>query len=91
MKKSELKQIIKEEISKVLSENKTLLGKQVDPEFDIFTYDHLLPKGTGDNFTPKQFSQMLNAAKSDAQILKQQGRKIKIQKDDGGLPYLEII
>jgi hypothetical protein len=34
---------------------------------------------------------MLNAAKNDAQILKQQGRKIKIEKDDMGLPYLEIL
>jgi hypothetical protein len=100
IKKPELVKAFKERDVKIdtgglVDENKmmsrTLLGKQVDPEFNVFTYDHLLPKGTGDNFTPKQFNQMLNAAKNDAQILKQQGRKIKIEKDDMGLPYLEIL
>jgi hypothetical protein len=100
IKKPELIKAFKERDVKIdtdglIGENKmmdkTILGKQVDPEFDIFTYDHLLPKGTGDDFTPKQFNQMLNAAKMDASMLKQQGKKIKIEKDDNGLPYLEIL
>jgi hypothetical protein len=99
IKKPELVKAFKERDVKIdtdglvgesISENK-IKGKQVDPEFEIYTYDHLLPKGTGDDFTPKQFNQMLNAAKNDALMLKQQGKKIKIEKDDNGLPYLEVI
>jgi hypothetical protein len=71
--------------------DRTISGKQVDPEFDIYTYDHLLPKGTGDNFTPHQLYMMMRAAENDAKLLKQQNRKIKINKDDNGVPYLEII
>lgn len=92
MKLSQLRQLIKEEISKTLDENKSKLkGKQVDPKVKTFTYDHLLPKGTGDDFTFKQFNMMMDAAKEDAKILKAQNKKVKIGKDDMDFPYLDIL
>lgn len=99
MKNQELVKAFKERDVKIdtgglvgesISENK-IKGKKVDPEFDIYTYDHLLPKGTGDDFTRKQFDMMMQAVENDKQILKKQNKKIKTGKDDTGLPYLELV
>jgi len=87
MKKSELRQIIKEEIQNVLSEN---IKGRFWKDDNYYTYDHLLPKGTGDNFTSQQAKMMIDAAKNDLQILKNKGKKGIIKKDDMNLPYLKI-
>jgi len=43
---------------------------------NYYTYDHLLPKGTGDDISPIQFKTMMDAAKSDLDILKSKGKKM---------------
>jgi hypothetical protein len=85
MKKSELRQLIKEEINKVLKENQNIKGKFWKDD-NYYTYDHLLPKGLGDNLEKKHYDIMLNAAKNDKQIL----GKGTIKKDSMDLPYLEL-
>jgi len=89
MKKSQLKQIIQEEISKVLREEK-MKGRLWEDD-NYYTYDHLLPKGTGDDFTTTQGKMMMKAAKEDLKELKSNNKNGVIKKDNMNLPYLQII
>ena len=89
MKKSQLKQIIQEEISKVLREEK-MKGRLWEDD-NYYTYDHLLPKGIGDDFTTTQGKMMMKAAKEDLKELKSNNKNGVIKKDNMNLPYLQII
>lgn len=66
-----------------------LKGRFFD-EDQYYTYDHLLPYGTGDDFTPEQFDIMQDAAESDLEKLKEKGIQGIIKQDDMGIPYLDI-
>ena len=80
MKKSQLKQIIQEEISKVLREEK-MKGRLWEDD-NYYTYDHLLYKRIGDDFTTTQGKMMMKAAKEDLKELKSNNKNGVIKKDD---------
>ena len=83
------------DLRKYLAENKLLKEEKMKGRFfkddNYYTYDHLLPKGIGDDFTSAHGKVMMKAAKEDLKELKSNNKNGVIKKDNMNLPYLQII
>jgi len=58
---------------------------------NYYTYDHLLPDGTGDDFSSQEGQILYEAAKSDKRILKNDYIESYISLDDMNLPVLQVV
>ena len=83
------------DLRKYLAENKLLKEEKMKGRFfkddNYYTYDHLLPKGIGDDFTSAHGKVMMKAAKEDLKKLKSNNKNGVIKKDDMDLPFLVVL
>jgi len=72
----------------VKEEDNKLKGNYDD---GIYTYDHLLPNGVGDDATDSQLQKLMNYAEQDLIILNSKGYEYEIGKDSMNLPYIDTL